>query len=144
MQSRSYPDSYKNTQHVKGNARENEARALTEAARRLNDGLTKKNYRLVYDGLQFNLRLWTIFQTDIATDENPMPMDLKKTILELCKYIDKSTFKYYETRDESILQSFIDINRTIAGGMMEKPPQPAQQTKNAAPTEGQAAIQMNV
>ena len=121
MQSRSYPNAYQKNQIQQGNPRENEARALTEAARRLHEGLTKNEARVIYDGLQFNLRLWTIFQTDLATDENPLPLDLKKTVLELCRYIDKSTFKYYATRDKSIIESFIEINRTIASGMMEKP-----------------------
>ena len=86
-----------------GNSRDTDSRALLACARRLDDAKqlmagdekSKENYRLYGEAISHNQRLWTIFQVALSDPENPLPQDLKITLLEsqplcrqdqLCRY----------------------------------------------------------
>lgn len=118
---------YQSSQKLGAGARQTEARALLEAARRLSvvksegsDDLTE--YRAA---LRLNWRLWTIIQSDIASEENALPSEIKANVMSLSIFIDKHTVGALAEPDTSKLDVLIDINRNIASGLMETPEQEA-------------------
>lgn len=110
---------YKSSQKLGANARQTESRALLEAARRLSevpvDGEKHDEYRA---SLRLNWRLWTIIQSDIASEENPLPSEIKANIMSLSIFIDKHTVGALAEPDTRKLGVLIDINRNIASGLM--------------------------
>ena len=111
-----------------GNSRDTDARALLACARRLDDAKAllinnprSKEYLSVYaDAIRHNQRLWTIFQVAIADPENPLPDHLKITLLNLSRYIDKTSFRAIGKYQPTLIDSFININRMIAAGLSKK------------------------
>jgi len=113
---------YQSSQKLGANPRQTEARALLEAARRLSevpvDGESLDEYRA---SLRLNWRLWTIIQSDIASEENPLPSEIKANIMSLSIFIDKHTVGALAEPDTRKLGVLIDINRNIASGLMTTP-----------------------
>lgn len=120
-----------------GNARETEAWALTEAARRMaaaqSEGVSDDD---MMAALRLNWRLWTIFQSEIAAPQCPLPLELRQDMLALCNFVDKHTVEILSSRDRSKLDALINVNRQIAAGLFTIPPQdaPPQEQAVAAPT----------
>jgi flagellar protein FlaF len=113
---------YQTSSWLGANPRQTEARALLEAARRLSevpvDGENMEEYRA---SLRLNWRLWTIIQSDIASEENPLPSEIKANIMSLSIFIDKHTVGALAEPDTRKLGVLIDINRNIASGLMTTP-----------------------
>jgi flagellar protein FlaF len=109
---------YRSSQRLGSNARDTEAQALLEAARRL-DAVTKGEDRDAYRAaLRLNWRLWTIIQADVSSDESPLPDEIRQNILSLSVFIDKHTVKALAEPDVGKLGILVDINRNIAAGLM--------------------------
>lgn len=129
---------YQSSQKLGAGARQTESRALLEAARRLSvvksegssDDLTE--YRAA---LRLNWRLWTIIQSDIASEENALPSEIKANVMSLSIFIDKHTVSALAEPDINKLDALIDINRNIASGLMQTPEQEA----SPMPQQSQAA-----
>ena len=83
---------YNSSQKLGASASQTEARALLETARRMSVAKERMEdldeYRAA---LRLNWRLWTIFQADVASDDNPLPPGIKANILSLSVFIDKHT-----------------------------------------------------
>jgi len=109
---------YQQAQKLASNPRETESRALLEAARRLNAvqraDADLEEYR---SALRLNWRLWTLFQSDIAEDSNPLPPEIKRNLLSLAAFIDRHTVSALGRVQPQRLQVLIDINRHIAAGL---------------------------
>ena len=71
--------------------------------------------------LRLNWRLWTIFQADVASDENPLPPGIKANILSLSVFIDKHTVGALTEPEERRLDVLININRNVAAGLLTNP-----------------------
>jgi flagellar protein FlaF len=116
-----------------GNSRDTDARALSACAKRLDDARklmtenpkAKRHLEALGDALNRNQQLWTIFQTSLCDQANPLPQNLKATLLNLSYYIDKTSFSLASRYDPKLLDSLIDINRMIATGLSKKPPDEA-------------------
>jgi flagellar protein FlaF len=112
-----------------GNSRETDSRALAACARRLddakilmeNDGESRENLKLYAEAIRHNQRLWTIFQVALCDPENPLPQDLKITLLNLSRYVDKTSFRAIGKYTPDAINSLIHINRSIAFGLNKKP-----------------------
>lgn len=118
---------YQSSQKLGAGARQTEARALLEAARRLSEvksaaGDDLSEYRAA---LRLNWRLWTIIQSDIASEENALPSEIKANVMSLSIFIDKHTVGALAEPDTGKLGVLIEINRNIASGLMETPEQDA-------------------
>lgn len=115
---------YGSTQKLGAEARQTEARALLEAARRMSETQKrpddKEGYRAA---LRLNWRLWTIIQSDIVSDDNPLPSEIKANIMSLSVFIDKHTVGALADPDVAKMNVLIDINRNIASGLMATPEQ---------------------
>ena len=105
--------------------RELEATALFKAARKLevcvrtwgHDG----HALLLDEALRYNLRLWTLFQCELAQPEHAMVPQLQRDLLRLSGFVDKCTFDIMADPQPGKLRSLIDINRNIAMGRSSPP-----------------------
>lgn len=68
--------------------------------------------------LRRNQRLWTVFQVELESPNHPMPPELRVNLLRLVKYVDTTTFSLLARPQKAPLQSLIEINRTIAEGLL--------------------------
>jgi len=124
-----------------GNSRDTDARALLSCAARIDEAKRKlmaepksrtclKDYN---DALRQNQRLWTIFQVALTDAQNPLPDNLKLILLNLSRYVDKTSFRAIGKYTPDLADSLITINRTIAAGLSKPAPQNAQGTQQTAP-----------
>jgi flagellar protein FlaF len=74
------------------------------------------------EALRNNLRLWTLFQAELAQTEQEMPMDMRVNLLKISRFIDKRTFELMADPRPELLQALIDINRNIGSGLSAPTP----------------------
>ena len=101
--------------------RETEARVLTQAALKLiechkNWNSPDRNKRL-NEALRYNQRIWTIFQVEVAKEENPLPTRIKANIFHLSRFIDQRIFDSMAFPEIQKLDIIIRINQNIAAGL---------------------------
>ena len=120
-----YNNAYKKYQDVEKNTisgRETEARVLTQAAIKLQ--LCQKNWQDTYfeeldEALKYNQKIWTIFQTELSKQDNPLPTSIKRDLLRLAGFIDKRIFETMSDPSPEKLDIIIKINQNIAAGLRE-------------------------
>jgi flagellar protein FlaF len=112
-----------------GNSRDTDSRALLACARRLDDAKqlmqddmkSKENLKLYGEAVRHNQRLWTIFQVALSDPQNPLPQDLKVTLLNLSRYVDRTSFNAVGKYRPDLIDSLVNINRIIAAGLSKQP-----------------------
>jgi flagellar protein FlaF len=112
-----------------GNSRDTDSRALAACARRLDDARklmegdvrSKDNLKIYGEAIRHNQRLWTIFQVALCDPQNPLPQHLKVMLLNLSRYVDKTSFRAIGKYTPDLLDSLININRIISIGLSKKP-----------------------
>ncbi len=96
--------------------REIEAAALTQAALKLRD--CQNNWdaanceEKLNDALKMNQRIWSIFQAELAKEDNPLPKKMREDILSLSALIDKRIFDIMSYPAPEKLSVIININQT--------------------------------
>lgn len=106
---------------VSDDPRDVEAWALAEASRRLLDAARNPDdVEGLRAALQLNQRLWTIFQAAITEDDCQMPADLRTNVAALSLMVDRETVARLVDLDVSKLETLININRNVAGGLSVK------------------------
>jgi flagellar protein FlaF len=119
--------SYAQNQQTGESIRETEARALLNCASRLAAAQDINNgYEYYLDAIKHNQELWTLFQVLLADPQNPLPRDLKITLLNLSRYVDKVSLRASAEYNPDLLNSLIDINKQIASGLSASPAMEAQ------------------
>jgi flagellar biosynthesis activator protein FlaF len=113
---------YKTSGKLGAKASQREANALLETARMM-DACTGNldDIEAYKAALRLNWRLWTIFQADISSNENPLPVEIKENILSLSVFIDKHTVGALSEPEGRKLKVLVEINRNIAAGLMAVP-----------------------
>ena len=105
--------------------RETEARVLTMAAMKLKECQdnweTDSSHALLDNALRFNQQVWSIFQSELAKAENPLPDGIKRDVLRLAAFIDKRIFETMAHPSPEKLDIIIKINRNIAAGLRGSP-----------------------
>jgi flagellar protein FlaF len=127
-----YGQNQKVTTAPTGNSRDTDSRALAACARRLDDARklmesnrkSRENLRIYGEAIRHNQRLWTIFQVALCDPHNPLPQDLKVTLLNLSRYVDKASFRAIGKYMPDLIASLIDINRLIAAGLSKQTENP--------------------
>jgi len=71
--------------------------------------------------IRLNQMIWSIFQGELSQEENPLPMDIKRQLLTLSVYVDKTIFKAIANPTPEKLTTLININQNIAAGLMSPP-----------------------
>jgi flagellar protein FlaF len=112
---------YQQVEKTTVSGRETEARVLTTAAIKLKDcqknwETDTKHMRLT-EALEFNQKIWSIFQSELIKPDNPLPEGLKQNILQLSAFIDKRIFEIMAYPTPEKLNIIININQNIAAGL---------------------------
>jgi flagellar biosynthesis activator protein FlaF len=123
--SKLFNNAFKNYQDVEKttiSGRETEARVLTQAAIKLQvcqknwqDG----NFEALDAALKYNQKIWSIFQSELAKDDNPLPTEIKRDLLKLAGFIDRRIFETMSFPSPEKLDIIIKINQNIAAGLRE-------------------------
>ncbi|MDL2275101.1 flagellar biosynthesis regulator FlaF [Desulfosarcina sp. OttesenSCG-928-G10] len=119
-------NAYQNIEQATLTGRDAEARVLTKAAQKLKacqqhwDAPNLKE--MLHEALDYNQRVWAIFQAELGNPENPLPPAIRRDILLLSAYADKRTLEILgSSRPEpDQLDIIIRINENIAAGLREK------------------------
>jgi flagellar protein FlaF len=114
-------DAYVNTVNLSMSDRELEAEALTRAALLLQ--MCQQNWdapdsaQKLTDALDFNQKLWSIFQGSLAEPDHPLPLALRSDILRLGQFIDHRIFDVMAYPAADKLNVIIHINQNLAAGL---------------------------
>lgn len=105
--------------------RDIEASALTNAALKLtecqNNWDADDRDAKLSEALRLNQMVWSIFQGELAKEDNPLPKQLKQDILSLSVFIDKRIIDILAFPEPEKLNIIININLGLASGLKEKP-----------------------
>lgn len=102
--------------------REIEAAALTRCAQLLSD--CRNNWdapdreAALAEALRQNQMVWSIFQSELARYDNPLPIEIRQDILSLSVFIDKRIIEVMAKPEPEKLKIIIDINLNIAAGLL--------------------------
>ena len=105
--------------------RESEARVLTEAAlklKRCQDNWNATDRENALDeALRYNQKIWSLLQSELEREENPLPQKLRVDILRLAAFIDKRIFEVMAFPNPDKLNIIININHNLAAGLRGDP-----------------------
>ncbi len=118
-------DAYKKVEQETLSGSEVEAAVLIKAANKLqecqnqwNDVEREKN---LDESLKFNQLVWSIFQSELSAEDNPLPKELRINLLRLSAFIDGRSLDTMAYPASEKLTILININRNIAAGLREHP-----------------------
>lgn len=118
-------EAYKSTDQATMSGREIEATVLSKAALKLkecqNNWDAENRNQKLDDALKFNQRIWSILQAELAKEDNPLPMQLKRDLLSLSVFIDRRILETLAYPSPEKLSIIIDINNNIAAGLRGSP-----------------------
>lgn len=101
-----------------------EADALLRAASRIEDvrnGWRPARLAELDAALLNNRKLWTIFATEVTSDDSALPVELRNAIASIAVFVFKRSFEALATPSPELMQPLIDINRTLAAGLLGQP-----------------------
>lgn len=104
-----------------GNPRATEAWALTEAARRMADAQRRESEDDLLAAVRLNWRLWTIFQAEMASEECPLPIEIRQNMLSLSNFVDKASVDIIADPRPGKADILVSINRNLAAGLFDSP-----------------------
>jgi flagellar protein FlaF len=116
---------YDNVNKTTMSGRDVEAEVLTKAALKLKE--CQENWSdngqkdKLTAALNYNQRIWTIFQAELEKPQNPLPPELKRDLLRLSLFIDKRTLEILADPAPVKLVILININHNIAAGLRTRP-----------------------
>jgi len=114
-------EAYKTAQNTNLSGREIEAAALTRCAIILSD--CRQNWDAsnrdenLNEALRINQRVWSILQSELVQDDNPLPIQIRKDILALSVFIDKRIIEMMAYPAQEKLKILIEINLNLAAGL---------------------------
>ena len=114
-------ETYAQTAKITKSPRDLEGSLLLKAAsqlQQLKDNWAGSADRNQLDAaLYYNRRLWTVFVTSVAREENPLPLEIKNNIASLGAFIFHQTLMVQKDPAPEKLTTLININREIAAGL---------------------------
>jgi len=116
---------YETVSKMTMSGREIEAAVLTKAAKKLQTCQeqwdTAQRDDMLDEALKFNQRIWSIFQSELSGEENPLPKKLRLDIIRLSTFIDRRIFETMADPSPDKLRIIIDINNNLAAGLRGSP-----------------------
>ena len=112
---------YEKVNRMTMSGREVEAEVLTKAASKLKR--CQENWsaadrdQALEEALNYNQRVWSVFQDELSREDNPLPAKLRIDILRLSAFIDKRIFETMASPSPEMLDVVIRINENIAAGL---------------------------
>jgi flagellar biosynthesis activator protein FlaF len=117
-------NAYRKVQRDTCTPRENEARVLTIAAVKLaecrDDWQGARVDDRLMEALKYNQKIWSIFQSQLAGPESPLPGELRLNLLRLGAIVDRQIFSIMAHPQPEKLTSIIEINLGLASGLGKK------------------------
>jgi flagellar biosynthesis activator protein FlaF len=118
-------EAYQTVDRTTMSGRETESRVLAQAALKLKDcqdnwNAEDRNSRLD-EALKYNQRIWSVFQSELAREDNPLPGQLKQDLLRLGAFIDRRIFESMAFPAPEKLTAVININQNISAGLRGSP-----------------------
>jgi len=114
-------NAYKTVHTATVSGRDIESDVLTKCALKLNDCIDAWDHpdirTRLSDALKLNQKVWTIFQTEVASNACQLPNEMRLNILRLVAFIDKHTLDILITPAKDKLNILVDINLNIAAGL---------------------------
>ncbi len=117
-------NAYKSVEKITISGRATEARVLNKAAQKLKycqdhwmSGSENNHEVKLEEALNFNQRIWSIFQAELSKAENPLPVNLRQNLLALSAFIDKRIFDIMAYPEKDKLSIIIKINQNIAAAL---------------------------
>jgi flagellar protein FlaF len=112
---------YQSVEKATINGRELEAKVLTNAAIKLkrcqdNWDDSDKSGQL-NEALRLNQKIWSIFQTELLSPENPLDQNLRTDLLRLSLFVDRRIMDIMAFPAPEKLTAIISINNNIAAGL---------------------------
>ena len=124
---RSAAQTYKNVSRQTSSPRELEASLLLQAAARLqsvhdswSDDVASGARAKLDDALLYNRKLWSVFLTDMADANHPMPRELRQNVANIGIFVMNHTVSMMSNPRPERLGSLININREIAAGLLSR------------------------
>jgi flagellar protein FlaF len=114
---------YQQVARQTSNPRELEANLLSKAAARLQrirddwDGSSGE----LFNALQFNRRLWTVFLSSVTRTDHPLPQDVRQNVANLGLFVLKHSLAVQLQPAAQRLEVLININRNLAEGLRSNP-----------------------
>jgi flagellar protein FlaF len=114
---------YKTVARQIANPREMEADLLLGAASRLQAirDAWDRNKQHLDAALLHNRKLWTIFLTDVTTENSPLPIEIRQNVANLGLFVMSHTHAIAREPHPDQLNVLININRQIATGLQGRP-----------------------
>jgi len=69
------------------------------------------------NALRINQSVWSILQSELVRDDNPLPVEIRQNVLTLSVFIDKRIIEIMAEPQPEKLQIIIDINLNLAAGL---------------------------
>jgi len=116
-------EAYSQGPHTVLDQRTLEANALLRAASRLEhvrDAWRPERYDDLGDALLNNRKLWTIFATEAADGGERLPVDLRTNVANIAIFVFKRSIELLAAPAPEKIDALIEINRTIASGLMSR------------------------
>ena len=114
-------EAYRKNQKAAMSGREIEASVLTQAALKLlncqDTWRTDGHEKRLDEALRFNQLIWSIFQTELAKPDNPLPKKLRGDLLSLSAFVDKRIFEIMAFPESDKLTILVNINFNLAAGL---------------------------
>jgi flagellar protein FlaF len=105
--------------------RDIEAAALTRCALLLSDCVknwdTPDRDDLLAEALRTNQVVWSILQSELVRDDNPLPIEIRQSILTLSVFIDNRIIQIMADPQPEKLKIIMDINLNLAAGLRGSP-----------------------
>ena len=116
---------YQTVQKTTMSGKEIEASVLTKGALLLQQcqnswDADNRDDRLA-EAVRYNQTIWSVFQSELAKPDNPLPKKLRQDILSLSLFIDKRLFEIMTMPSPEKLNTVININLNLAAGLRGVP-----------------------
>ena len=99
--------------------REIEAEALLKSVRLLRDAeADPADINRLTQALDYNLRLWTVFEADLLSVGCPLPENVRNDLLRLCRFVALEIKRAVEAPGRADLKPMREINQTLASGLL--------------------------
>lgn len=112
---------YETVSKMTMSGRETEAAVLTKAARKLKACQehwgTADRDKMLNEALKFNQRIWSIFQSELSREDNPLPQKIRLDIIRLSTFIDRCILETMAEPSADKLNIIIDISNNLAAGL---------------------------
>jgi len=118
-------EAYRSAQNTSISGRDIEAAALTRCALMLS--ACQQNWDAagrdenLSDALRTNQQVWSILQSELVKDDNPLPRELRQNLLTLSVFVDNRMIQVMAHPEPEKLKMLIDINLNLAAGLRGSP-----------------------